>query len=149
MSTYIQNRKAHFNFEILDTLEAGLVLLGHEVKSIRKGHGKLDGAHIIVRGGEAYLVNASITPYQVANTPKNYDPERPRKLLLSKKELLLLEKKTETERLTAVPLKLYNAGRYIKLSVAIARGKKKQDKRESLKERDSKRDIQRTLKNQI
>jgi len=149
MSTYIQNRKAHFNFEILDTLEAGLALLGHEVKSIRKGHGKLDGAHIIVRGGEAYLVNASITPYQVANTPKKYDPERPRKLLLSKKELLLLEKKTETERLTAVPLKLYNAGRYIKLSVAIARGKKKQDKRESLKERDSKREIERTLKSQI
>lgn len=148
MSAYIQNKKAHFNFEILQNLEAGLVLFGHEVKSIRAGKGKLDGAYIIVRGGEAYLVGASITPYQAPNTPKNYDTERPRKLLLNKKELALLEQRTETDRLTAVPLKLYNAGRNIKLEFGIARGKKKQDKRESIKERDSKRDILRTLKNQ-
>ena len=93
----------------------------------------------------------SLTVYtycQVANTPKAYDPERPRKLLLSKKELARLEQKTETERLTAIPLRLYNAGRNIKLEVAIARGKKKHDKRESLKERATKRDIERTLKNQ-
>jgi SsrA-binding protein len=148
MSTYIQNRKAHFNFEILETLEAGLVLYGFEVKAIRQGKGKLDGAYVVVRGGEAYLVGASVSPYQVINTPKSYDPERVRKLLLSKKELALLERQTETDRLTAVPLRLYNAGRNIKLALAIARGKKKFDKRESLKERDTKRDIERTLKSQ-
>jgi SsrA-binding protein len=148
MSTYIQNRKARFDFEILETLEAGLVLYGFEVKSIRQGKGKLDGSFVKVRGGEAFLVGASISPFQVANTPKKYDPERVRKLLLSKKELAHLERQTETAGLTAVPLKLYNVGRKIKLELAIARGKKKFDKRETLKARDTKRDIERTLKTQ-
>ncbi len=148
MSTYIQNRKARFNFEILETFEAGLVLHGYEVKAIRAGKGKLDGAYVIIRGGEAFLVGASISPFQVANTPKSYDPERPRILLLSKKQLALFEQQTEKARLTAVPLKLYNNGQKIKLEVALARGKKQQDKRESIKERDNKRDIERTLKNQ-
>jgi SsrA-binding protein len=148
MSTYIQNRKAHFDFEILETLEAGLVLEGFEVKSIRTGKGKLDGAFVKVRGGEAFLIGASISPFQVANTPKSFDPERARKLLLSKKELDHLERQTETAGLTAIALKLYNVGRNIKLELAIARGKKKFDKRETLKERDTKRDIERTLKGQ-
>jgi SsrA-binding protein len=148
MSTYIQNRKAHFDFEILETFEAGLVLSGFEVKAIRSGKGKLDGAFVKVRGGEAYLIGASVSAYQVANTPKSYDPERVRKLLLSKKELAHLERQTETAGLTAIPLKLYNVGRNIKLELAIARGKKKYDKRETLKERDTKRDIERTLKGQ-
>lgn len=148
MSAYIQNRKARFNYEILDTFEAGLVLHGYEVKAIRAGKGRLEGSFVIIRGGEAFLVGATIAPFQPANTPKSYDPERARKLLLSKKELALLENQTETARLTAVPLKLYNAGRNIKLELALARGKKKYDKRETLKARDSKRDIERTLKNQ-
>jgi len=148
MSTYIQNRKARFNFEILETFEAGLVLQGHEAKSIRAGKGKLEGAHVIIRGGEAFLVGASVSAYQPANTPKSYEAERVRKLLLSKKELLLIEQQTEKARLTAIPLKLYNVGRKIKLEIALARGKKKFDKRETLKARDSKRDIDRTLKNQ-
>ena len=148
MTTYIKNRKARFDFEILDVIEAGLVLQGHEVKSIRAGKGKLEGSHVIVRGGEAFLVGSSVTAYQPANTPKSYDNERPRKLLLSKKQLVLLEQKTETERLTAIPIRLYNNGRSIKLEVGIARGKKKHDKRETLKARDTKRDIERTLKEQ-
>ena len=148
MSTYIQNRKARFNFEILETFEAGLVLHGFEAKSIRVGKGKLEGAYVIIRGGEAFLTGASIAAYQPANTPKSYDPERVRKLLFSKKELAHLERETENARLTAVPLKLYNNGRKIKLEVALARGKKKHDKRESIKARDSKRDIDRTLKSQ-
>lgn len=148
MTTYIQNRKARFDFEILETFEAGLVLFGHEVKAIRAGKGKLEGAHVIIRGGEAYLVGASVSPFQPLNTPKSYDPERPRKLLFSKKELAHLERQTETARLTAVPLKWYNAGRNIKLSVALARGKKKADKRETLKARDNKRDIDRIMKSQ-
>jgi SsrA-binding protein len=148
MSIYIQNRKARFNFEILETFEAGLVLHGYEAKAIRAGKGKLDGAYVIIRGREAFLVGASVAAYQPANTPKGYDPERARKLLFSKKELAHLELQTETARLTAVPLKLYNVGRRIKLEVALARGKKKHDKRESIKARDSKRDIERTLKSQ-
>lgn len=148
MSTYISNKKAYFDFEILKTYEAGLVLFGYEVKSIRAGKGKLTGGHVIVRGGEAFLVGISISPFQPLNTPKKYDPERPRKLLLSKKQLVELERHTETERLTAIPTKLYSNGRNIKLEIAVARGKKKHDKRESLKDRDSKRDIQRTLKSQ-
>lgn len=148
MSKYITNRKARHDFEILDTLEAGLVLHGFEVKSVRNGRGKIEGSFVQVRGNEAFLVGASIPAYQPANTPKGYEPERSRKLLLSKKELEKLEQQTEKDRLTAIPLSLYSSGRNIKLEVAIARGKRKHDKRESIKERDTKRDIERTLKNQ-
>lgn len=148
MSEYVKNRKASFDFEYLETYEAGVVLTGHEVKAIRAGKASLNGAYVIIRGGEAFLVNASISPYQTANTPKNYDPERPRKLLLSKKELSVLEQGSERQGLTIVALKWYNKGRKIKLSLALARGRKKADKREKLKEKSSKRDIERLLKNQ-
>lgn len=148
MSNFAYNRRARFDFEINETFEAGIVLLGFETKSIRSGRVKLDGSYVIVRGGEAFWVGGSITPYQTANTPKNYDPSRARKLLLSKKELAQLSRATEQERLTALPLSLYNKGRKIKVEVAIARGKKKVDKRESIKARDVKRDISRTLKSQ-
>lgn len=148
MSTFITNRKARFDFDILDTIEAGVALHGFEVKSIRNGRGKIEGAFVQIRGNEAYLVGASIPAYQPANTPKGYEPERIRKLLLNRKELGKIQQQTEKERLTAVPLALYSAGRNIKLEVAIARGKRKHDKRESIKERDTKRDIERTLKTQ-
>jgi SsrA-binding protein len=148
MKAYITNRKARFNFEILETFEAGLVLKGYEVKSIRAGKGKLDGSYVIVRDGQAQLVGASISPFQVANTPKTYNPEQPRTLLLSKKQLSKIETQVDNARLTCVPLSLYNNGGKIKLEIALARGKKKTDKRQSLKDRDSKRDIQRTLKSQ-
>jgi len=146
MSNYANNRKVHFDFEILETFEAGLVLLGTEVKSIRAGKAHLEGGYIIIRGGEAYLTGISISPFQPINTAKNYDPERIRKLLLSKKELAKLELATEHARLTAVPLSLYSKGGKIKLEFALARGKKQVDKRQSLKARDSKREIDRTLK---
>tara|TARA_B100001989_G_scaffold35293_1_gene20938 strand:- start:528 stop:974 length:447 start_codon:yes stop_codon:yes gene_type:complete len=148
MVTYIQNKKAHFDFEFLKKFEAGLVLSGAEVKAIRQGKGNLKGAHVVVRGGEAFLVGASITEYQPANTPKNYEPERTRKLLLSRKELAEIENQTDQAGLTAIPIRLYNNKSKIKLELAIARGKKKHDKRESLKKRDSKREIERTLKSQ-
>jgi len=148
MSTYLTNKKASFNFELLHEYEAGLVLTGIEAKSIRNGRGKLDGGYIIIRGGEAFLVGISIPAYQPANTPKKYDPERPRKLLLNKKELAAIERDTEQGRLTAIPLKLYNKNRKIKLLLAVVRGKRKHDKRETLKARDSKREIERTLKSQ-
>ncbi len=146
--SYATNKRAHFDHELLETFEAGLVLLGTEVKSIRNGRAKLDGGYIIIRGGEAYLVGASIPAFQPINTGKGYDPERPRKLLLKEKELQKLDLQTERQGLTAIPLSLYNKGRHIKLSFAIARGKKKADKRESIKARDVKRDIERTLKSQ-
>ena len=148
MTVYVQNKKASFDFEFLERLEAGVVLTGPEVKSIRTNRANLDGAYVVVRGGEAFLVGATISPYQVANTPPDYDPERPRKLLLSQKELAKLYRHSEQARLTIVPIKWYNKNGKIKLDIALARGKKKQDKRETIKARDIKRDIDRTLKEQ-
>lgn len=147
MKTYISHRRAKFDFEILDTLEAGVSLSGNEVKSVRNGQGKLEGGHIIIRGGEAFLVGASIPPYQRANTPKSYDPERPRKLLLNKKELRELAETERQKGLTIVPTKMYSKNNNIKLQIAVVRGKKKHDKREVIKERDEKRKIERILKN--
>lgn len=146
MSTYAQNRRARFDYEILDTLEAGLVLSGTEVKSIRSGRAKLDGSYVVVRGGEALLVGTSIPPFQVANAPKDYDATAPRKLLLSKKELARLERATEQERQTAIPLSIYTKGRRLKLELALAKGKKKTDKRENIKRKDIGRDIERETK---
>ena len=148
MSDYIVNKKATFDYEILDRFEAGVILSGHEVKAVRAGKASLNGAYVIIRGGEAYLVNATISPYQVANTPKGYDPERARKLLLAKKELAELERGSEAQGLTIVAIKWYNKKRYLKLEIALARGKKKTDKRETLKARTAKRDIDRILKSQ-
>ena len=148
MTTYLSHKKAHFDYEVLQTYEAGIVLSGHEVKSVRASRGKLEGGFVIIRGGEAFLVGVNINPYQPNNQLKKYDAERARKLLLKKKELKEIEKQTETAGLTAIPLKLYNSGRNIKLELAVVRGKKKHDKRETLKARDTKRDIERILKNQ-
>ncbi len=148
MTTFIQNKKARFDYEIREEFEAGVVLTGAEVKSVRKGKGKLEGSHVVVRGGEAFLVGAHISPYQEKNTPESYDPERARKLLLSRKELLLLETESEQAGLTIVPLSWYNKGQKLKLKIALGRGKKKTDKRETFKERDSKRAIDRIMKSQ-
>lgn len=148
MKTYATNRKATFDYEILETFEAGLVLSGHEVKSIRTGRAKLEGGHVLVRGGEAFLVGISIAPYQATNTPKDYDPERPRKLLLSAKELVELEGGGDQRGLTIVPLRLYNNRQKLKVEIALVRGKKKYDKRETIKKRDTKRALERILKTQ-
>ncbi len=146
MTVLVKNKKASFDYEILETFEAGVELFGYEVKSLRNGRGKLEGAHVIVRGGEAYLVGASIAPYQPKNIPKDYDPERPRRLLLTRKELNVLLGFESMKGLTIIPISLYNKGRYIKLQLASVRGKKKADKRESIKERDTKREIDRVMK---
>lgn len=146
MANLISHKRASFDFELLETFEAGISLLGTEVKSIRGGQGKLEGAYVVIRGKEAFLVGASIPAFQKKNVKASYEPERARKLLLTQKEIAELEQKSEKQGLTIVPLKLYNKGSNIKLGIAIARGKKKQDKRESIKERDVKRDIERELK---
>ena len=148
MAALIGHKRATFDYEILETFEAGISLLGTEVKSVRRGQGRLEGAHVVIRGGEAFLVGASIPAFQSANAPKDYDPERTRKLLVSKKEILELHQRSEKQGLTIVPIKLYNSGRLLKLEIAVARGKKKRDKRESIKQRDTERDLERELKNQ-
>lgn len=145
-STLLQNKKAHLRFTILESFQAGLELFGGEVKALRAKNGSLEGARVVVRGSEAYLVGMTIPPYQVANTPEDYDPERTRRLLLKKDEIAELLEAESKKGLTVVPLELYNAGRYLKLRVAIVRGKKKEDKREDLKKKDAEREIARVLK---
>src|SRR3989338_9827768 len=144
--TLIENKKVSFDYEILETLEAGLELLGFEVKSLRAGHGSLKGARVVARGGEAYLVVATIPAWQMANAPKSYDPERTRRLLLSKKEILRVASAESEKGLTIVPLSVYTRRQRLKLGIAIARGKKKEDKRHSIRAREEKRRIERSLK---
>lgn len=144
--SYADNSKARFDYELLERYTAGLELLGYEVKAVRAGKISLRGSYISVRGGEVFLLGADIAPYQPKNMPKEYDPLRPRKLLLSKDEIKELEKAENTKGLTIVPLSVYNKGRFLKLDLAIARGKKKFDKRETVKKRDTEREIGRTLK---
>ncbi len=141
-----QNKKAYFNYEILEKMEAGVELLGFEVKSLKNGGASLDGSHVTVRGKEAFVTGMNISPYQPKNTPKDYDPARVRRLLLTKKEILKLEEVEKQKGLTIVPLSVYNKGRRLKIELAIVRGKKRFDKRETIKKRDTEREIRRELK---
>ena len=145
MASYAENRKARFNYEILDRYEAGIELWGAEVKSIRAGHMSLDGSFVILRGGEAFLVGANVPPYQPNNSPAGYDPLRVRRLLLTKKERDELGKSEKTN-LTIVPLQVYNKGKKIKIEIALAKGKKKFDKRESINKRETERELRREHK---
>ena len=144
----VENKKARLEYEFIETYEAGIVLTGYEAKALRTGKASLVGARVMVRGGEAYLVGATISPYQEGNVPKSYDPERSRKLLLSKKELHTLTGAESQKGLTLIPIMVLNHKRHIKLSFALARKKKKHDKRATLKERDDRRSIERTIKGQ-
>ena len=145
-NVFIQNKKAFFDYEILEKFTAGVELLGFEVKSIRNRQGSIEGAYVTVRGGEAYLLHAGIPAFQPGNTPKDYDPMRNRRLLLTKKEIALLAVNENKKGLTIVPISVYNHGRKIKIEIAVVRGKKKFDKREAIKKRDTERDLRRTLK---
>lgn len=131
-----ENRKAHFEYEIMDDFEAGIELLGFEAKAIRAGKANVTNAFVIVRGGEAYVIGMTIDPYQVKNTPISYLPDQNRRLLLSKKEIAEIAKQTDGQGLTAIVLSLYSKGPRVKAKVAIVRGKKNHDKRESIKKRD-------------
>lgn len=144
----VENPRVRFDYLILEEMEAGLELLGFEVKSLRAKQGSLKGARVVARGDEAYLVGASIPPWQMANAPTSYDPERTRRLLLSKKEIAHISSAEGQKGLTIVPISVYNKGRNLKLLVAIVRGKKKEDKRHTIKTREEKRRIERTLKNE-
>ena len=135
-----------FNFEFLETLDAGIELIGGEVKSLKGKHGSLEGAYISVRGNEAYIVGMQIPPYQPKNMPEGYDPRRLRRLLLTKKEIASLIGKEKEGRTAVVPVEVFLKNNKIKIKIAIARGKKKFDKRETIKRREDDRSVRRILK---
>ena len=143
----IRNKKINRDYETLDRIEAGISLLGHEVKTLKAGLGSINDSFVSIKDGEANLVGAHIPAYQPKNTPSSYDPNRKRKLLLNKKEIKELENEVRQKTLTLVPLSMYNKKSKIKVELAIVKGKKKFDKRLSIKKRDIERDIGRRLKN--
>lgn len=143
MAVYAVNRRALFDYEILETYEAGIELYGFEVKAIKTGHVNIAGSYIVVRGEEAWLLNASVPPYQPKNTPQNYDETRSRKLLLHKSEIQELIGKSSQKGLTLVPLRVYDKKSRVKLEFGVGRHKKKHDKREVIKKREAEREIAR------
>lgn len=150
MPDFATNPRAQFDYEILETLEAGLVLRGYEVKSIKTGRASIKGAYVRIIGDEAWLVGASIAPYQSGNPPTGgatggakYDERADRKLLLSKQQIATLIGLTQSHGVTLVPLRLYAKQGLIKLAVGIARGKKKYDKRATIKKKDVQRSRER------
>jgi SsrA-binding protein len=145
MSILSINKRAGFDYEVLDKYEAGLVLAGYEVKAVRAGNVNLKGSYITFHSEKAgmpvpYLTNAHISLYKYASTVKDYDPTRPRKILLKAKEVKHLMGKSKEQGLTIVPLSIYTKSRFLKLEFALARGKKKYDKREDLKKKDLERE---------
>ena len=141
----VSNRKARHDYFILDTVEAGLVLKGTEVKSLRSGNGNLLDSHAVIKNGEVWLLGMHISPYE-RGSYLNHDPRRTRKLLLSKREIRRLLTRVQEKGLTLVPLSVYFKGPYAKVELAIAEGKKSYDKREAIKQRDAKRDIAQRLR---
>ncbi len=146
MQTFADNKKALFDYQVLETFQAGIVLTGQEVKSIRNGRMNLRGSFVVEQNEEIFLLNASIPPYQPKNTPADYDPQRTRKLLLKKSEIKSIIGKSHQKGLTMIPLKVYNDGNKIKVEFGIARGKRTIDKREKIKRRETDREILRALK---
>lgn len=143
MKIFSENKKIYYDYEILEKFEAGLVLHGQEVKSIKGGHINLAGSYVIFKQNEPYLIGAKIPAYQPKNTPEDYNPERLRKLLLNKKEINILIGKSNQKGFSMVPLKIYEKNGRIKLEFGLAKGKKKYDKKEKIKKRDIEREIQR------
>jgi len=140
------NKRAGFDYEILQKLEGGLVLFGQEVKSIKSGHMSLKGAFVTSKGSELFLTNSNVPAYQPKNTPENYDATRPRKVLLHKQEAKALLGKISQRGLTLVPIKVYSIHGLIKLEFGVGKGKKKVDKREDIKKREDKLRIARALR---
>ena len=145
--TLVEYKKALLKFSPLESYAAGLELLGTEVKALRNKLGSLDGARVVIRGGEAYITGMTIPAYQPANTKKNYDPERARRLLLKKNEVAELLAAESKKGLTIIPLEVYTSKKLVKVRVAIVRGKGKSDRREDLKKKDATREAARILKN--
>lgn len=146
MSTLALNKRAVHDYDLLDKYEGGLVLTGPEVKSAKDGHIQLKGAFVEVRGGELWLKNAHISRYKPAGEQPTYDPDRNRKVLVHKRELARLLGKSKTEGLTLIPISVYLSRNLVKLSFAIARGKKQYEKRETIKKREVDREIRARMK---
>ncbi len=145
-TTVIQNRKARYEYKLEDVFSAGIVLKGTEVKSLRAGNASLQEAYCFIENGEVFIKDMTINEYENGSY-NNHDPKRLRKLLLSKREIKKLIKATEVKGFTIVPLKLYfNKRNYAKMDIAAAQGKKNYDKRNSIKERDTKRELDRAMK---
>jgi SsrA-binding protein len=141
----ISNKKAYFDYEISDTLEAGVELFGHEVKAIRTGKASLVGSLVKIYGGQVWLVGATIGPYQAKNVSADFEPTRSRRLLIKKSEIITLIGKTAAKNLTLVPLKLYNKRGIIKLEIGLGVHKNKSDKRETIRKREMGRNVRERL----
>ncbi|MFZ2154413.1 MAG: SsrA-binding protein SmpB [Candidatus Moraniibacteriota bacterium] len=147
MTTIAVNKRASFDYELTDKYEAGLVLTGAEVKSVKTGHLSLKGSFVTFKGSELYLTNADIPFYKFAGLPVNYDSRHSRKLLVKKSEIKTLLGKVKVKGLTLVPIRVYTKKRLIKLEFGVGRGKKEYDKRESIKKKDSDKKMKRLLRN--
>jgi SsrA-binding protein len=145
-STISTNRRARFNYEILDTFEAGIVLTGSEIKSVRARHANIAEAYVQVRNGEAWLQNANIAQYPAAGPFGQHETTRPRKLLLHKEQIRHIQGLVERQRLTVIPLKIYIKGRVAKVQIGLGRGKTQVDRRETIKKRDADREMSRALR---
>lgn len=145
MKVVCQNRKAYHDYSIEETLEAGIQLLGTEVKSLRDGKANLKDSYVLIKGSEVFLFNCHISPYSHGNI-LNHEPLRTRKLLLNRKEIERLRGKMQQKGYTLIPLKIYFKGPFAKVEVGLAKGKRQYEKRESIKEREAKRDIEKAMK---
>ena len=141
MENIAENRRARFDYDISETYEAGIALLGHEVKSAKSGRLQIAGARVVIRGGEAWLVNSHIPPYQPKNTPADYEEDRTRRLLLTREEIKSLTGGLQERERVLVPLRAYLKHGYIKLALGLGRARKKSDKREALKKRSHEREM--------
>ncbi len=149
MAVLADNKKAYYNYQILEKFEAGIALIGQEVKSLKTKGVNLAGSYVILKNGEIFWIGVHIPPYQSKNAPPDYNPERSRRLLLKKSEIKYLIGKSKQKGLTLIPLRVYTKKGKIKLEFGIAKGKKKFDKRELIKKREIEREIQRTLKEKL
>lgn len=146
MKNIATNKKAHFDYQILETFEVGIELKGFEVKAIKTGRVNLASSFVTIKNNQTWLINADIPPYQPANAPKDYDSKRTRRLLLSDSEIRNLIGQAQEKGLTIVPIKVYNKGNLIKLEIGLGKSKKKFDKRAKIKKKDIERDLGRSLK---
>jgi len=146
MKIICQNRKAYHDYHIEETVEAGISLLGTEVKSLREGSANLKDSYVLMKGGEAFLLNCHISPYSHGNI-MNHDPLRTRKLLLHRKQISSLAGTATSKGYTLIALKLYFKDSFVKVEIGLAKGKRLYEKREAIKEREAKREIEKTMKN--
>ncbi|MEK7146823.1 MAG: SsrA-binding protein SmpB [Patescibacteria group bacterium] len=145
MQVITVNKRAGFEYEILETYEAGIALKGFEVKSVKSGRIGISGAYAVIKNNEAWLINADIPPYQPKNTPADYDPKQTRRLLLRKEEIKTLIGRTQEKGLTLTPLKVYIKKGRIKLEIGLGKSRKKADKRQVIKKREIKREIKKAF----